>query len=192
MDARKKRTEGSGKFNRKQDLYTLLHQVSIRMGRGSRQGLAVRPGQNKVLKTLEKYDGEMRQRALLDELGIRAGSLSELLRKLEDDGYIERRRNEQKKSEIIVSITERGHISALESRMSEKERDVELFSCLDDQERADLARILTKLLDDWDEKDPETEGARRERRWLENAAAQAEQREINALLDKVTEGQRQQ
>ena len=68
MGTKKKQTESSGEFNRKQDLYTLLHQVSIRMGRGPRQGLAVRPGRNKVLKTLEKNDGEMRQRALLGKV----------------------------------------------------------------------------------------------------------------------------
>lgn len=178
---------GNGKGGKRQgkDLYSLLHEAAIRMGRGPRQGLSVRPGQNKVLKTLEKQGGEMRQRELLDALGIRAGSLSELLRKLENDGYVQRRRNEDKKTEIIVQITERGRVSALESRLSEQERDAELFSCLSSIERADLERLLRKLLAAWDENDPETEGARRERRWAENAAAQDEQREVNALLEQV-------
>lgn len=168
----------------KKDLYSLLHEVSISMGRGPRQGLVVRPGQNKVLKILDKK-GTMRQKDLLAELGIRAGSLSELLRKLEDDNYIERKRAGADRREIEISITERGRISALESIMSEKERDEELFSSLTNEERSQLSSILNKLLENWQEDSKETAGQRRERRWAENARMQDEEREINALLEAV-------
>ena len=173
-------------YKPKTDLYALLHEVSISMGRGPRQGLVVRPGQNKVLKILDKK-GTMRQKDLLAELGIRAGSLSELLRKLEDDNYIERKRAGADRREIEVSITERGRISALESIMSEKERDEELFSTLTDEERAQLSGILNKLLANWQENSGETEGVRRERRWRENTRMQEEQREVNALLEAVAQ-----
>ena len=178
--------ESAVPYKPKNDLYALLHEVSISMGRGPRQGLVVRPGQNKVLKILDKK-GTMRQKDLLSELGIRAGSLSELLRKLEDDNYIERKRAGADRREIEVSITERGRISALESIMSEKERDEELFSTLTDEERAQLSGILNKLLANWQESSGETEGVRRERRWRENTRMQEEQREVNALLEAVAQ-----
>lgn len=169
----------------KKELYSLLHEVVTRMGRGPRQGLAARPGQNKALKVLDRNGGEMRQQELLAELGIRAGSLSELLRKLEDDNYVTRRRSEENRSEIIVTITERGRISVLENKLSEKEREEELFGCLNKEERDALARTLKKLLAAWDEADPETEGQRRERRWKENTAMLDEAREIDAALERV-------
>ncbi len=129
----------------------------------------------------------MRQQELLRILGIRAGSLSELLRKLENDGYVTRRRSTSDKRDIIVTITEKGHISALENKLSEKERNKALFGCLSEEERSTLATILVKLLDTWDAEDPETEGQRHERRWKEIEQMQDEQREVNALLESVAQ-----
>lgn len=167
-----------------QDLYTLLHEVSISMPRGPRQGFATRPGQNRVLKILSKHES-MLQQELLKELGIRAASLSELLRKLEKESYIERKRSNRGGNEIVVSITEKGRISAIECKLSEKERDEELFRCLEYDERDELARVLNKLLATWRADDAETEGQRRERRWREYTQIQDEQREVNALLEKA-------
>lgn len=172
----------------KKDLYSLLHEASISMGRGPRQGLSVRPGQNKVLKILNKQeDGTLLQQELLKMLGIRAASLSELLRKLEDEGYVSRARSKRGGTELLVTITEKGRISAIECELSEKERDAELFGCLNPDEREELVRVLNKLLDVWYEAEGETEGSRKERRWRENAKAQDEQREINALLANIAE-----
>lgn len=173
---------------KKKDLYSLLHQVSISMGRGPRQGLAVRPGQNKVLKILEEH-GTMRQRDLKEQLGISAASLTELLHKLETAGLITRTPSASNGRENMIQITEAGHVSALERKLSEKNRDEELFSALTQDERDELTRILDKLLKVWRENDDETEGQRRERRWRENAQAQDEEREINALLDQVASEQ---
>ena len=175
-------------YKEKKDLYSLLHEVSISMGRGPRQGLAVRPGQNKILKILEK-NGTMRQRDLKEQLGISAASLTELLHKLESAGLITRTPSASNGRENMVDITEAGHISALERKMSEKNRDEEMFSVLSKEERETLMQILNKLLKTWRENDDETEGQRRERRWRENAQAQDEEREINALLDQVASEQ---
>lgn len=170
-------------YKPKHDLYSLLHETAVSMGRGPYQGLAVRPGQNKVLKILNKKDS-MLQKELLEELGIRASSLSELLRKLENDGYIERERT-RRGMEIRVTITEKGRVSALEREMATKERDEALFGCLNEEERADLTRILNKLLGTWRDAENETEGERRDRRWAENAAMQEEAREVNELLSHI-------
>lgn len=172
-------------YQPKDDLYSLLHEVSTSMTRGPYQGLAVRPGQNKVLKILNKHD-QMLQQELLKKLGIRAGSLSELLKKLEAEEFITRARSGRGGNEIMVTITEKGRISALEREMATQERDEALFHCLSDDERRCLIALLNKLLGTWREEEEETEGERRERRWKENAAMQEEQRQINALLDSIS------
>jgi DNA-binding MarR family transcriptional regulator len=169
------------------NLYSLLHRVSLSLGRGPRQGRATAPGQNKILKILSKTDnGEMLQRELLDVLGIRAASLSELLKKLEREGYVTREKSRSGGNNIVVKITETGRISALERRLSEKERDAALFECLTKQERKDLASTLGKLLDAWESADARTEGQRREDRWRERADAQAEEQEIDELLNSIS------
>lgn len=178
-------------YTPKNDLYSLLHEVSTSMVRGPYQGLAVRPGQNKVLKILNSRDS-MLQKELQLELGIRAASLSELLKKLEDDDFIVRERTNRGR-EIRVSITEKGRISALEREMACQERDEVLFGCLDTTERESLMRILNKLLGTWREREEETDGQRRERRWKENAAAQEEEREMERrVLSELQSASRRQ
>lgn len=172
-------------YQEKNDLYALLHEVGASMGRGPRQGYATRPGQNKVLKILDEH-GSMRQRELLDRIGVSAATLSELLRKIEKEGYVTRAVSEADRREIIVGITEKGRISALECRMSEDERDQALFGFLSDEERESLKTLLNKLLRVWDLQSLETACQRRERRWKENALIQAEQREIDLLLDDIS------
>lgn len=176
---------GNGKHQHERDLYSLLHNVSTRMGRGPRQGLSVRPGQNKVLSILNEHDS-MHQQDLLAKLGIRAGSLSELLRKLENDGYITRHRDEENKSRIVVEITEKGRISALERELSRKERDEELFGQLSAAEKEELSALLVKLLDIWTAQDELTVGERRESHW-----AQVE-REQDRARSKQARGARHQ
>ena len=117
----------------------------------------------------------MSQTELLEKLGIRSSSLYELLQKLENDGYISRQRSGQYNA-LNVSITEKGHIAALENELSNKERDATLFGKLNKQDKADLIRILNTLLDIWEEDSEETEGECREREWKENERLQDRQR----------------
>jgi DNA-binding MarR family transcriptional regulator len=171
-------------YKQNKDLFSLLQEVSANLGRGPRQGLSVRPGQNKVLKILNHYTS-MRQQDLLKQVGTKAGSLSELLSKLEKEDYIARKRNEERKTEIIVDITEKGRISVLENEFSNEERDVALFGGLEVEEKEALEKILNKLLFLWKDDEDETRAARRERQWKENAHMQAEQHEINRLLENI-------
>ena len=150
--------------------------------------MVTRPGQNKILKTLDKTeDGEMLQTQLKERLGVGAGTVSEILMKMEKEGFIERRRSNRGGRELIVSITEKGRIIALESRLSEEERDTELFGCLDEEDRKELDRILNKLLKAWHEDNGETLGERRERRWEENAQRRREELEIEKRLAAIEE-----
>lgn len=170
-------------YKPKNDLYSLLHEVSIDMGRGPRRGLSTRPGQNKIAKILEKSeDGELPQPVLREKVGVQAGTLSELLIKMEKEGLVERRRSKRGGRELIVSVTEKGRICALESRLSERERDEELFGFMNDHDREELTRILNMILEKWHEQTGETLGERRERRWAENAERRHEELEIEQRL----------
>src|SRR5690554_5193273 len=63
--------------------------------------------QRRVLYIIRKY-GTISQRDLLGKLDIRPSSLSEILSKLEGQGYIQKTRSEADKRNFDVSITPEG------------------------------------------------------------------------------------
>jgi DNA-binding MarR family transcriptional regulator len=80
-----------------------------------------------------------------DILYLDSGTLTPLLKKLEDKGFVERKRSESDARNLIVSLTEKGR------ELREKAVDVpqQVGSCikLDPAEAAELFRLLHKVLD---------------------------------------------
>ena len=106
-------------------------------------------GQRGILKMLEE-NGEMTQKVLTMAMGIRPGSASELMAKLEKAGYITRTENEEDRRTVKVAITEEGS-RKLASAPGEKP---DLFGVLNDEEKAQLLSLLEKLTADWEERFP--------------------------------------
>ena len=99
------------------------------------------PAQRRVLRIL-KASGEMSQQALQDQLGIRPGSISELLAKMEERGLIERAQSSQDRRRRVLRITKEG----LELiQRSPEEEDSTLFGKLSEEERGQLRQLLSKL-----------------------------------------------
>jgi DNA-binding MarR family transcriptional regulator len=106
-------------------------------------------GQGNILKILAEHP-RITQKELLGMLGIKPGSLSETLSKLENKGYIVRERDTEDKRKVQITVTDEG----LKSREAQEQSisKYEIFTCLEPEERAELTRILTKLTDDWRER----------------------------------------
>lgn len=104
--------------------------------------------QNKILMLLcEK--GPMTQTELLTELKIQAGSLSEILAKVESAKFVKKERSKTDKRTILVSITDDG-IRQAEGFRLERERIAEfLFEKLSEEDKKILDKILAQLLDAW-------------------------------------------
>ena len=115
-------------------------------------------GQKRVLKILSKQ-GTMSQRELQEVLNVQAGSLSELLGKLEARGYILREKDEEDKRKAVVCLTEEGR-EALGEDEAARSRDAELFDVLSEEEQAQLKILLGKLLNEWYPKDGNKESKR--------------------------------
>lgn len=94
-------------------------------------------------------NGSMSQRLLQDVLGVKPGSLSEILGKLENAGYIARSKNEQDKRGVDIVATEEGRqaVSALKSQHEAAMHG--MFGALDSQEQQQLSALLEKLLAAW-------------------------------------------
>lgn len=116
---------------------------SLYEGRGS---------QKHILIVLDEIGGPVTQRALTERLGIRPGSASEVIAKLESAGYIRRSPNEtdQRTSDIIA--TEAGKEAAAEAKKNRRQRHEEMFSCLSEEEKNTLLSLLEKINGDWKER----------------------------------------
>ncbi len=106
--------------------------------------------QNRILLIL-KNEGAMKQRDLMERMHIQAGSLSEIIAKVESAGYIERVRCEDDKRNFELRLTKEGRERA---EVFERERDEmarELYSELNEAEKEQLFELLGRLLTKWSE-----------------------------------------
>lgn len=85
------------------------------------------------------------QKYLAYLLGIRPQTLSEALAKLEEQGYVERRKDENDRRVMLVYLTDDGRERAEEIDARREQRAEDIFSVLTDEEKEQLARILAKL-----------------------------------------------
>lgn len=118
-------------------------------GPDERRDRPMHPGQGRALAALTQNGGSMSQSDLLVLLDIRSSSLSELLGKLERNGFIARQKDEQDKRVTIVTLTEAGQALVDTQMASRKERAQSVFAALDEAEQAQLLTLLTKLVEDW-------------------------------------------
>ena len=124
------------------DLYTLMRACGhILYHQGGRKS-----GQGRILRILSHCEA-MSQRELQEVLGIQTGSLSEILAKLENAGFIERERDEADRRRSVVRLTPAGRNRAEECCRDGERQD--MFSALDEGQRDQLKKLLTILLADW-------------------------------------------
>lgn len=123
------------------------------------QALGPHRGQGRVLALL-KMTPEISQKDLTFVLGMRPQSVGELLQKMEDKEWITRETSEDDRRVMIVRLTEAGQEAA--NKMEEKPAlDEELFAPFSEEEKAEFARLINKLLEELTtkmEEDPETSG----------------------------------
>lgn len=132
-----------------EELLSLFRQASRLMMRGRSGSEAIHPGQGRLLFILAAR-GSMSRREMIELLGLRSGSLSELLNKLERSGYIVRLRDENDKRGFVLEITEKGRdlVSGHENwRRTMSDR---LFGGLSKEEGRQLETLLTKLVTGWE------------------------------------------
>lgn len=108
--------------------------------------------QTRILIVLGQIGGPVTQRELTERLGIRPGSASEVIAKLESAGYLTRSPNatDQRTSDIV--LTEAGTAAASEAKRQRDRRHEEMFSCLSEEEKQELLRLLEKVNGDWKER----------------------------------------
>lgn len=130
-------------------LLSLFRQASRLMTRGRRRPEGIHPAQGRILFILAAR-GSMSRREMIELLGLRSGSLSELLNKLEKSGYIARRRDEDDKRGFILEVTEDGRAVVSGHENWRRTMSDRLFAVLSEEEGRQLGIILTKLAAAWE------------------------------------------
>lgn len=128
--------------DREQVIHNLLYCASAL--RGHSDG---KVSQRRVLLTLRQR-GTMTQRELLEEMGVRPASLSELLSKLEGRGLIRKERSETDRRNYEIQLTEEGQL-ALEDMQAKRRAMPDLLEGLTQEEVEQLAALLDKLRTQW-------------------------------------------
>ncbi|MBQ1506356.1 MAG: MarR family transcriptional regulator [Erysipelotrichales bacterium] len=107
--------------------------------------------QDRILRDLAEHP-DRTQKDLMENLRVRPGSVSEILKKMEEKGLIERSREEEDHRMALITLTDEGR-KALEG-MSKEEPEEDLFVALSDEEKETMKNLLKKVLKDWESKRP--------------------------------------
>ena len=89
----------------------------------------------------------IRQKALAEAAGINASSTSEVVSRLENDGYLIRTIDENDKRATVLKLTEMGAVRAEEIRTEREAFLDDFFSKLSEEEKQTLSDLLDKLMD---------------------------------------------
>lgn len=153
------RTHGHGRVNQRENHGCHMNGDNIQMEEGDDLRHIIRScadhlyrrggqknGQRGILHILSREE-EITQRQLQDMLEIQPGSMSEILSKMEDNGLIERLKDDEDKRRMLVKLTRQGEEHVKEYRLGKRRQDP--FSALKDEEKEQLKMLLKKLLTSW-------------------------------------------
>ncbi len=108
-------------------------------------------GQLRILRLLTEH-GTITQKELLEVLTLKSGSVSEMVGKLETQGFITKERSDTDKRKINITLTDEGRTFLAEkTELMQKQEEV-LFDSLTAGQREILKELLSTLLQDWENK----------------------------------------
>ncbi len=112
---------------------------------GGRHGKGRAFVRERLLGVIGSYENGVKQKELVEELHINPSSVSELIVKLEDDGYVKRIVDPDDKRSTLISRTELGAARAAELSDERAAMFAGVFSNLTDVEKEQLLALLEKL-----------------------------------------------
>jgi DNA-binding MarR family transcriptional regulator len=114
---------------------------------GAYEEAGIHPYHFAILATLDEGQRET-QGAIADTLGYDRGQLVGLLDEIEEAGYIERRRDPEDRRRQVVVITPAGKKMLGKLRTLTARLDAEFLAPLDNEQRAELQKLLLLLAEE--------------------------------------------
>lgn len=127
------------------DLGVLFHRIAKMMARSYHKHSHAHHAQAHIFSIVRER-GSINQRELMKTLDIRSSSLSELLKKLELRGLIERTRDEHDKRGYIISVAEGVENPFPEITRKDQPAREEFFATLENKEKEQLGTLLEKII----------------------------------------------
>ncbi|NLZ69211.1 MAG: winged helix-turn-helix transcriptional regulator [Spirochaetales bacterium] len=106
-------------------------------------------GQGRILGLLRNRGCAITQRELLDITEMKSSSLSEIVKKLEENGYINKEVDKSDKRNMILSLTDKGLEESYRMRSISSSIADNAFECLTEEEKESLIPVLEKLKEFW-------------------------------------------
>ena len=103
---------------------------------------------NMILMLLAEKTHPVRQGELLDDIMVSPSTLSEMVSKLEREGYIRKVQSKKDKRTYLLWLTEEGQRQADHEATQKREQWQGFFGKLDPQDKRDLIGLLDKLIGD--------------------------------------------
>lgn len=134
----------------------LLAQVCRMSGhrlRGHMEKIGLHRGQGFALIHLWHNDG-MSQRDLSRSMHISPASVTNMLQRMERNGWIERKRDETDQRVVRVYLTAKAKATRIQAKRAFREMEDDLGSVYTEEEQSALKRLLTKLYEHYAPGDP--------------------------------------
>ena len=100
----------------------------------------------RVLEVLLENEEGLRQKEIGERMGVNPSSMSEFIQRLEADGYVERSVDPEDRRATRIRLTDLGRARAWELADEKENRYARLFGNLTDEEKAELIRLIDKML----------------------------------------------
>ena len=104
--------------------------------------------QARLLSALMDHEEGVRQKVLAEEMRVNPSSMSELIGKLEAEGYAVRTVDPEDKRATLITLTEVGKARAYELEDERQERFAKPFARLTEKEKEQLLSLLEKLVEE--------------------------------------------
>jgi len=130
------------------NLYATMMQLNRQMMRFAHLGFhgerGPHHGQARLLELISNQNGAS-QRDLAEEMDVRPSSMTEMLGRLEQAGWIKREQDDQDQRVMRVYLTEAG-TQIIEDSSDTRSKSINIiFDCLTEEEKSQLAAINKKL-----------------------------------------------
>ncbi len=108
-------------------------------------------GQGRILGILRRENGKsITQRELLERTEMKSSSLSEIVKKLVDGGFITQTIDTKDKRNMRLLLTDSGEAESLRMREVSSKLADKAFAILNEEEKDILISLLTKLKEYWE------------------------------------------
>ena len=99
-----------------------------------------------ILGVLDINGGSLRPKEIAGEIHVSASTLSEMIRRLEEEGFVERRQDPADRRAVILALTETGRTRADAIRESQARIVRHLFRNLTEAEKQEMIRLFDVIL----------------------------------------------